>query len=69
MYYDLASDYIRRWGGLLFCRHCHHLSPVSSSDQSKYVRSGWPTCCGETKLYITKIDDPALVRCMNTDKE
>lgn len=58
---ELAADYLRRWGGLIFCKSCHRVSPVGEIETPRYMRTGWPTCCGETMVLIKKIDDPTLV--------
>jgi hypothetical protein len=60
----LMADYLKQWGNVLFCKSCHHIQPVAKYQFSKYLKSGWPKCCGQTMALVQRIDDPILMNLM-----
>jgi hypothetical protein len=43
-----------RMGGILRCRKCGDEIPLGQTAQ--YNRTGWPTCCGQIRVWLTAKD-------------
>jgi hypothetical protein len=41
------------FGGHLECRHCHTVRPLKYT-LGRYLKRGWPMCCGETMEWLTE---------------
>ena len=51
-YVDVVDEVPQLKRGRVWCHTCGHTEPV---DSRACLRSGWPTCCGQTM----SIDSPA----------
>jgi hypothetical protein len=45
MYGEMA-DAVAAYG--LKCDHCERVAPLTKDDSARYLKSGWPKCCGST---------------------
>jgi hypothetical protein len=44
---------------LLRCGQCKRTDEVTHADLMKYMKRGWPTCCGEVMTYFTEARHPS----------
>lgn len=50
-FHDAAAADLSGLGGILRCGQCQSVRPVG--DIARYLRDGWPKCCGFTMTWVT----------------
>lgn len=50
----VAQELADHVGGILRCSTCRRSEVIDGQNVARYLQDGWPKCCGQTMLWMTR---------------